>query len=829
MPSARSLLAGALACAASLPLLAAPAQAQGGPPPEVADAVRRVVRMLESTDRASLERFVDEALAPAYREAFSPPDLLAHLDALRAYTRGATGDLRLMRTPDGLRMGFEGDVALALELDAEYRVARLERAEDGGEVVMEGPPEPVDLDLGDDWTSLDELLRRALDATGAPGVAAAVVQGGRIVDVARVGTRQAGTDAPLRPGDRFHWGSVGKSATGTVIGALMDQGLLTPHTTVEDVLGDVPMRDAYRNVTLAQLMRHEGGVQPYTEFEGETIDRFMAYRGTPTEKRAAFVADLLMEEPIHRPGERFTYSNGGVSLAGHMAERVAGRSWEELVRTYVFEPAGMDGATFGYPATEETPDQPRGHFVMGPDEIEVVPIGAFGEIDPMIAPAGGISSSVEDFARYAAFHLRGLRDGTEALSRDAFRRLHTPDPASHPVRNGTGRYTWGWEVTEWPVPGVETHWHNGSGGTFYAELRLVPEEDLALVIMANGAGAIAFSGDQVLEALYRRYGARPVPAPDAPLTWDNLEARLVQAERGGFSGVALVRRGGRQVLRRAFGLADRASQRPSDLDDAYGIGSAPISFTTTAALLLASRGDLDLDAPVARYLDGVPDDKRTLTAAMILDGRSGLPDFHDLPGDRDPDLAWIDRAEAERRILSQPLLFPPGTDEAHSHSAYVLLAAIVERVSGVPYPTFVRQEILEPLGMDRTGFYGESLGLTVDDFAVGNGPSSVGVPNIPPNWGPTSWLVMGSGGMFSTLDDMTRYRDALAAGTLLPGAWADRQRGWAGTVDGSDRGFFGFRAANRNGDEITIMTNVQEPAGDIGSLIRPVMELVLRR
>lgn len=73
--------------------------------------------------------------------------------------------------------------------------------------------------------------------------------------------------------------------------------------------------------------------------------------------------------------------------------------------------------------------------------------------------------------------------------------------------------------------------------------------------------------------------------------------------------------------------------------------------------------------------------------------------------------------------------------------------------------------LFKPLSMTKTGFSGDTFGFGADAFATGYGVSIVGAPNIPPNWGPTSWWVMGSGGMVSTLDDMVRFDDGVAGGT----------------------------------------------------------------
>ena len=323
------------------------------------------------------------------------------------------------------------------------------------------------------------------------------------------------------------------------------------------------------------------------------------------------------------------------------------------------------------------------------------------------------------------------------------------------------------------------------------------------------------------------------PSPEAAIwastTWESLASDFERAEGAGWSGVALVKHDGREILRRTYGLADKASARKTAADTIYCIGSTPIDFTVTGIMLLGQRGKLTLDDPIAKFFPDAPADKRAITVRQLLTGKSGLPNFHHLPTDGDADLAWIDRDGAVKRILAQPLLFAPGQGEAHSHSAFGLLAAVIEVVSGERYPDFVKKEILKPTGMTRTGFYGESLGLPASEFAVGYGESAVGVPNIPPNWGPTSWLVMGSGGMFSTLPDMDRYYGAIAAGKLLTGEWAKWQQGDGVGVGGSDRGYFIFHATNGKGNEALFLMNGEGRAPATRAMTRTLGTLVMGR
>jgi CubicO group peptidase (beta-lactamase class C family) len=316
----------------------------------------------------------------------------------------------------------------------------------------------------------------------------------------------------------------------------------------------------------------------------------------------------------------------------------------------------------------------------------------------------------------------------------------------------------------------------------------------------------------------------PLPALGWPMLADTFSAMAAQ----GFSGVVLAVRDGEEVLRQGYGSADTVSGRQISLEHIFGIGSTPIDFTVSSTLLLDERGLLSLDDPITRFFDQVPADRARMTLRHLLTGRSGLPNFHDNADDWDPDLAWVDRDSAVKRILALPLLFKPGEGQEHSHSAFGLLAAIVEKVSGVTYREFVRAEILDKLGMARTGFYGEAGEFKVSDFAVGRGATSVGVPNIPPNWGPTSWLVMGSGGMYSTLDDMNRYYQALEAGTLFG---TDEARSWQRKpgldVGGSDRGYFIVHVSDGKASHVLLLSNSEGRSDQMRQLIQRLAELVL--
>ena len=310
----------------------------------------------------------------------------------------------------------------------------------------------------------------------------------------------------------------------------------------------------------------------------------------------------------------------------------------------------------------------------------------------------------------------------------------------------------------------------------------------------------------------------------APITWDDLATRLREEEAAGFSGVVLVVRDGHVVLDEGYGMADAGRGIPNTTGTIFCIGSTAIDFTKAAVLLLMDEGKLDLSDRVSRFFPEAPADRGAITIEQLMTGRSGLPNFHHDPAvDDDYDLTWIDRDEAVRRIFAAPLLFAPGEGQAHSHSAFVLLAAVVEIASGAPYEEFVRSRFLEPIGLEHTGFYGPDSRLDPAMMAVGYGPSSVGEPNIPANWGPTSWLVMGSGGMVSNPGDMYRWVRAIHSGDHLSGRALDVYGRGNVLAGGSDRGFL-FVYIDDPLNTVLVSSNAHDRAGPVA---RALVQLVV--
>lgn len=359
-------------------------------------------------------------------------------------------------------------------------------------------PVPVGVSATE-WTDLSGSLQALSARTGAPAIAVAIVHRGTITDIAVVGERWVGSGQAVERDDAYHIGSISKSMTATMIAALIQKELLTWNITVGDIMVEMDMLAEYGDVSLEELLQHRGGFPAYRYVDEKGAKRLASFPGGPTRQREAFVAELVMTEPEATPHETAHYSNAGYTVAAYMAERVSARSWEELVREHVFEVAGMKTAGFGWPATPDHPDQPRGHYVEG-DSLRPQQLGEY-ELEACLAPAGDIHCSIEDLGRYASLHLRGLAGRDKVFNAETIQRLHSAPPTT----GDEIRYAAGWAIVE--APGIgEVHTHSGSAGTFFATIELYPEFEAAVVLSTNAGPEIGVAVSQeITDSVRRRF------------------------------------------------------------------------------------------------------------------------------------------------------------------------------------------------------------------------------------------------------------------------------------------------------------------------------------
>jgi CubicO group peptidase (beta-lactamase class C family) len=315
-----------------------------------------------------------------------------------------------------------------------------------------------------------------------PALAAVVVVDGKIVATNAVGFRKHGDTSAVTVHDKFHIGSVTKSMTATVAAMLVEQGRISWKSTIGESFSDHmdQIHPDYHGVTLEQLLAHRGGAPSIAP--KELWSRAWNASGLPAEQRLAFVKGILARKPEAKPGIKHIYSNQGYAIAGVMLEQAAGKPWEELMQSMLFEPLEMRSAGFGPPATPGKVDHPWGHTKGRFTGIDSVPPGPRADNPPAIGPAGTVHCSLPELARYVMFHLAGTQGDSELLNPDSFEKLHA---------SAGEDYALGWVVLERDWAGGRALMHNGSNTMFYMVVWMAPKRNSAVIVATNIGGGFA--------------------------------------------------------------------------------------------------------------------------------------------------------------------------------------------------------------------------------------------------------------------------------------------------------------------------------------------------
>lgn len=260
---------------------------------------------------------------------------------------------------------------------------------------------------------------------------------------------------------------------------------------------------------------------------------------------------------------------------------------------------------------------------------------------------------------------------------------------------------------------------------------------------------------------------------------------------------------------RAFGVADTATGQPMSIDDHMRIGSVTKTFTGTAVLQLVDQGRISLSDPISRYVDGVPNGD-AITLDMLGRMRSGLFDYsQDEPAflgpvytesPKGPDAFAFTPQQLLDIAFAHPPNFAPGADYEYSNTNTLLLALVVERVTGVPFADYLQHNIFALVGLTQTSY--PSNGAMPAPFAHGYTPAPDGRTLDATFWNP-SWADA-AGRIVSTYADQRTWAKALGTGSLLsPATQAARLANMSGVIPDVGYGFALFNAhgwLGHNGD-----------------------------
>jgi CubicO group peptidase (beta-lactamase class C family) len=361
----------------------------------------------------------------------------------------------------------------------------------------DGPSDPVEVEVFFDATVPANLAKY-----NVPGATVAVVKDGELVLAKGYGFSDIENATPV-DAERtlFHIGSITKLFTWTAVMQLVAEGRIDLDTDVNTYLTDITIPDTYPGepITMRHLMTHTAGFEDAERhIWAASPDEVVTFRDYC---RANIPARVRL------PGSVSSYSNYGTTLAAVVVEDVTGIPFEEYLASYILDPLGMNRTSIAADLPPElAADLAQGYTYGGPQN-DPIPDSIY-----VIGPAGTITSSAPDMARFLAAHmLDGTYRNTTILSVPAAREMHARTFANDPRVSGMclGFY-------ENFINGRRIIEHGGDTNTFHSLIAIVPEQQAGLFVSYNSAGGGEAREELLTAFMDHYYPEEPavIPEPD---------------------------------------------------------------------------------------------------------------------------------------------------------------------------------------------------------------------------------------------------------------------------------------------------------------------------
>lgn len=340
---------------------------------------------------------------------------------------------------------------------------------------------------------LDGFLPYALARGDIPGAVVVVVKDGQVVTQRGFGYSNVAKRTPVDPRTTlFRPGSISKLFTWTAVMQQVERGKLDLDADVNQYLDFKIPPFSGKPITLRNIMTHTAG------FEEQVKDIIV------TDPKQALAYETLLKRwvpnRVYAPGSTPAYSNYATALAGYIVQRVSGQPFDQYVAQNIFAPLGMSRSSFSQPIPANLRPLMSEGYKSGQDK----PIG-FEFVGP--APAGSLSSTGEDMARFMIAH---LQNGARILQPQTARLMHSTANVPIPGLNGMALGFYQHNINGRRVIG-----HGGDTNAFHSDLHLFLDEGTGLFVSFNSGGKPGTT-TSLRQALFEQFADRYFPAQPAP-------------------------------------------------------------------------------------------------------------------------------------------------------------------------------------------------------------------------------------------------------------------------------------------------------------------------
>jgi len=296
-----------------------------------------------------------------------------------------------------------------------------------------------------------------------PGLSIAVVDRDGILWSAGFGRTGRGSQ-PVTPETLFSIQSMSKTFTATAVMMAVQDGLVDLDTPITNYLPTFTVKSRWEEnpqekITLRHLLSHTAGFAHEAPVGNNLDTRYGSF-----EEHVLSIQDTWLKFPV---GQRYSYSNLGIDLAGYILQVKSGMPFAEYMKMKVFEPLGMRTSSMDYDFVEQYPNRARGHMPF----VAEVPVAI-----PMVA-AGGVYTSAAELSRFVQFHLnRGTIDGRRLLYPKLIDTMYTSSDIAKGYGLGIGIGT---KHDSYLLN------HNGGGFGFLTTMFWYPEYGIGCVVLTN--------------------------------------------------------------------------------------------------------------------------------------------------------------------------------------------------------------------------------------------------------------------------------------------------------------------------------------------------------
>jgi CubicO group peptidase (beta-lactamase class C family) len=357
-------------------------------------------------------------------------------------------------------------------------------------------PPPRQIEPRDLEAFFDGAFTTQLGAYHVPGVTVSLVRDGQVIFARGYGYADVDRRVPVSADETlFRAGSVSKLFVATAVMQLVEQGKLDLHADVNSYLDEFKIPATFSEpVTVANLMTHTGGFE-------DSYDGIFVADASDLRPLGPYLAET-MPARVRPPGELAAYSNHGFALAAHVVERVSGMSFDQYADSRIFGPLGMTRSTFRQPLPSDLADG----MATGYNYVD----GAFrpgGFEYIQVAPAGSLSTTAADMAKFMIAHLEGGRSGEGQVLQPSMAQVMHSQHFTHDPRISGMAYGF----YEMSLNGRRMIVHGGDTELFHTQMVLLPESRTGLFVSYSSP-----QGVQARTALLETFLDRYYPGPTLP-------------------------------------------------------------------------------------------------------------------------------------------------------------------------------------------------------------------------------------------------------------------------------------------------------------------------